>query len=239
VRAIILEKCFEFCSFLYNPKKDYSKLGLSVLSKNELENSKKCVLKRRNELIFGKLCAKKCFSILAEKNFEPTSSEILKTKFGAPFFPDGNYGVSISHDSEIAAAVVFKKSEIDTAIDVQKICSENSKVIYKFVNDSEKALIDNTAETFGFDFSCGAVWAAKESLSKLFGFGFSIFSVLQVSKIYALQDMNDVCVEFEQLKNFAVIIKKYSDYVFAFASDKKTVENFFEENFSLRVTEFT
>jgi hypothetical protein len=51
--------------------------------------------------------------------------------------------------------------------------------------------------------------------------------------------MNDVCVEFEQLKNFAVIIKKYSDYVFAFASDKKTVENFFEENFSLRVTEFT
>lgn len=220
----MLKRSFEFVSLYFDPQKSSPELEKKVLTPAELKTISNACEKRRSEFTAARFCAKKAYFKLSESPENFTSLEIYKDRFGAPFYCDGRFNVSISHDGKIAAAITTNKENLSCALDIQKISVENSKIIYKFVNEKEKALIDSNFENLGFDFCCGSVFSAKEAMSKLFGFGFSVFDVLEAVKLEKSED--EVLVQFKNLKGFKVLIREFEGYIFAFASSSKDIECF-------------
>lgn len=227
-----MEKAFEFAcaSFLYDEGGfEYERL----LHRAELEKIRGACQKRKAEFLFGRLCAKYAYAKLCGKKVCFKNLCIINDCAGAPFFEEGGTFVSIAHDDGLAAAVVCDKTRLKAGLDVQKISPRAAGAIYKTLSDAEKACFASFEKEYGGDFAAAAVWAAKEALSKLFGYGFSVFSALEVSEI---DNDGGIKVRFKNLGGFSILLRRHRDYLFAFAAKSRDVEMFNEKNLAITET---
>lgn len=199
-----------------------------VLFQEYLHDSEQCRIsksaeKRKQEYLYGRLCAKVAYLRLTGKNISYNAFPVRNDSRGSPFLDDGGCFVSITHDSGLAAAIVSDKEKLRAAVDVQQMKPHNTEVIYKFLNDREKLLFNSIALDFRKDFTASAFWTAKEAMSKLFGYGFSVFSALEISEI--VQE-DDVFVNFKNFNAFKVILREQDGFLFAFAAENKDIQIF-------------
>ncbi len=227
-----MKNAFEFVCMSYEgvccDKDCFDKL----LCPTEFEKIKNAIDKRKLEFLFGRVCAKAAYAKLNGKPFD-SGICVLSDSHGAPFFKDGASCVTITHDDGLAAALVTDRERLRAGIDMQKISPKNTSVIYKFLRAEEKALFDEQCSKFDRDFLASAFWTAKEALSKLFEFGFSVFDVLEVS---AVEQKEELTVGFKKLGGFEVILREYNGYLFAFAAHKKEAEAFGKGEFIIEET---
>jgi 4'-phosphopantetheinyl transferase EntD len=193
------------------------------LHPSELEKIKKAVQKRRLEFLYGRLCAKYAYAKLNGTDIYDNRLCVHNDSKGAPFFEDGARLVGITHDEGLAAAIVTDREILRAGIDVQRLSPEHTQVIYNFMGSGEKALFDSQCGQYGRDFLAAAIWVAKESLSKLFEYGFSVYDALEVS---GLEQKAGLTVRFTRLHSFSVLLRPYKDYLFGFAAHDKDIENF-------------
>jgi 4'-phosphopantetheinyl transferase EntD len=206
----------------------------AYLHPNELEKIKKAVNKRKLEFFYGRLCAKLAYARLCGTDVFDKRLCVYEDYCGTPYFKDGSCRVSITHDDGLAAAIVTKRDVLRAGLDVQKITPKNTDVIYKFLLEDEKELVDRYAGEYGKDFLTTAFWVAKESMSKLLEYGFSIYDVL---KIKSIEGGANLQVKFNEFNSFSVLIRRYDDYLFGFAAPKKNIDCFNEENLEIKITQ--
>lgn len=200
----------------------------------ELEKIKKAVDKRKLEFLYGRLCGKLAYARLCGTNIFDSKLCIYEDYCGAPYFDDGAFRVSITHDAGLAAAVVTKRGLLRAGIDVQKLSSESTGVIYQFLSDSEKEIFDKQSGEYGKDFLAASLWVAKESLSKLLEYGFSVYGALETAQI---EKDGGLKVRFKKLGGFSVLLRPYKDYIFGFAAMNKDIDNFSEDNLVIEETQ--
>lgn len=208
------------------------------LSQWELEKIKNSVDKRKFEFLYGRICAKYAYSLLCKSKIFDNRLCIYNDCFGAPFLEDGNYYVSITHESDLAAAVVTERSHLCIGIDVQKASEKNTKIIYDNLSDNEKGLFEQQATLqvqYGRNFLITAIWVAKEAISKLLGYGFLIYDALEVSNFYNRND--HLIVKFKMFNNFSIIIEPYKEYLFGFAVHDKELNLYGESMFTITETQ--
>jgi phosphopantetheinyl transferase len=72
-------------------------------------------------------------------DFPDEEIEIASTR--KPFLPDEQYHFSISHCGNFAAAIVSKNERV--GIDIELISDKVAKIAHKFLNDTEKTLVNS------------------------------------------------------------------------------------------------
>lgn len=226
-----MEKAFEFVcvSFENADKMDYEKF----LHKIELEKIKDAAQKRKAEFFCGRLCAKLAYVKLTGKKLSFDRICVMNDCAGAPFFEDGGCFVSIAHDDGLAAAAVCNKTRLMAGLDIQKISPRATGVVYKTLTNAEKARFSEWAKEYGEDFTAAAFWVAKESMSKLLGYGFSVFGAREVSGI---EQNGGLCVKFKDHKGFSVLLRRHRDFLFGFAAKDRDIEHFSEKNLEIAET---
>ena len=112
------------------------------LTDREKKIVNKAVPKRVYEFSAGRMCARKCLSILGVENFE-----ILQGPYGEPIWPDGLTG-SITHHSGMAFAVAMPLKQGYIGIDIVDL-SERLSDPGVVLNDKELELEMETSENVG------------------------------------------------------------------------------------------
>lgn len=139
-------------------------------------------LKRKETFLCGRYAAKQ--SILKiDDTIKPPSADIVYGLFNNPIIRHSylNFGVSITHNSEAAIAVVFPDI-FSVGIDIESISSCKPDIIDKQLSNDEKRIIK---EKFSNTNSGGTVfWTIKEAVSKIMGGGLLIsFNILEIESI--------------------------------------------------------
>lgn len=225
---------YEFVCTDYSGKSHDTDYYKKFLCDYEFNKISKAVEKRKLEFLYGRLCAKLAYSRLTGKNAFDSGMCIKSDRNGAPFTDDGARFVSITHDGNLAAAIVTNKEKLYAGLDVQKTSLKNTDVIFKFINEHEKSLFKDCTPTFGSDFTASAMWVAKEAMSKLLGYGFGVYDALEIESI---EKSNNVLVDFKNFKGFKVVLRSYRDYIFGFAAREKDADLFTEDKLIIEVTE--
>lgn len=229
-----MDGAYKFVCMDFSNKSCANEEYQKYLHKEELSRIERAIEKRKQEFLYGRLCAKAAYFQLVGSETDPAKICIRNDKAGAPFLDDGRCFVSITHDSGLSAAIVTNRENLIVGIDVQKIDPKRTETIVKFLEGNEKKKFGELAEKYGLDFTAYAFWTAKEAMSKLFGYGFSIYSALEID---VLEGTCGLSAGFRYLKNFKAVLRSYKDYFFAFAVFEKNAHLFTEENFEINVTE--
>lgn len=214
---ITLEKGYLFSVAQFDEYFYDNSLAAAFLHSEEIKRISKAVSKRRSEFLAARILAKKAYLDLSKADHLESSVLIKNDARGAPFFEDGNYRLSLTHDGNIAAAFVCEKSSPFVGIDVEQISEDNAEVILKYISTDERAVVENISEVLGNFAAAAAIWTAKEAMSKYLGLGFSVFDSLTVSDITC---DNVITVNFSNYKGFGALIKFCGSYCFAFAAKK-------------------
>jgi phosphopantetheinyl transferase (holo-ACP synthase) len=209
------------------------------LHPRELEKIKKAVEKRRREFLCGRLCAKFAYARLTGSGVFDNRLCVSNDCSGAPFLEDGRYNVGITHDGGLAAAIVTDRERLRAGIDVQMVSSKNTRIIYDFMRADEKAFFEEQSvrySQYGRDFLAAGVWVAKEALSKLLEYGFSVYDALEVS---GFEQKSGLTVRFTKFGGFSVLLRPYGDYLFGFAANNRDIENFGEDRLTIEETQMS
>jgi 4'-phosphopantetheinyl transferase EntD len=234
--AILLKNTYEFVCMSYDGISGDCGYFDEYLHPEELEKIKRAVEKRRLEFLYGRLCAKYAYAKLSGSGIFDRRLCIFNDCCGAPFLEDGARLVGITHDDGLAAAIVTDRERLRVGIDVQKMLPEHTKVIYNFMDENEKTLFDAQSGRYGRDFLASAIWVAKESLSKLLEYGFSVYDALEVS---GLEQKGDILVRFSWFRSFSVLLRNYKGFLFGFAAQNKDIETFGEDRLAIEETPIT
>lgn len=224
-----MERDFEIVCLPFDYHKDFSEQFKTSLNELEKRKVEKAINKRKAEFTFGRICAKQAYQKLSGSVLELQNILIENDSHGAPFLKDGNYQVSISHEDDLAVAVVANRSVLTLGVDLLKITDKNSSIIYKFLDDDEKLMIDEYKNKFDYNFLCSAFFSSKEALSKLLGYGMALFSSLKIDGF----SNNEITFKF--YKQFKVTICKKEDYIFAFAYYKHDEEVFKSQDNTIKL----
>lgn len=232
-----MDKIFNFICMSYNKAATNRQYFNDFLSQWELEKIKCSVNKRKNEFLYGRLCAKFSYANLCGTHVFDNRLSIYNDSYGAPFFADGSKFVSITHEEDFAAAIVTDRKQLCVGIDVQKISLENANVIYETMSINEKSCVEEQnvlQEIYGRNFLITAVWVAKEALSKLLGHGFWIYNSLEVSNFQMRN--NYLFTDFKIFNNFSVMLRLYKNYLLGFALCNKELDLFCKDMFLIEET---
>lgn len=88
--------------------------------------------------------------------------EIEYNEHGKPFLSNGEI-ISISHSGNLIAVA---RSKFNCGIDIQKFTPKVSRILPKFLNDSELHWLNNKNDKTSFHH---LIWCAKEAIFKVFG----------------------------------------------------------------------
>lgn len=218
-----MSSAFEFVSVDFRDMPFDDGILKKYLHDSELSRISKAAEKRKQEFLYGRICAKAAYKKLTGRDISYNMFPVRSDSRGSPFLDDGSCFVSITHDSGLAAAIVSNKEKLRAAVDVQRMDYHNTEVIYKFLNEREKLLFNSVSLGFRREFTASAFWTAKEAMSKLFGYGFSMFSALEISEVGREEY---VFVNFKNFSGFKVILREQGEFLFAFAAENKEVQIF-------------
>lgn len=216
-----MEKGFIFSAAKFNQDFYNNELAAAFLHPEEIKKISKAIPKRRSEFLAARILAKKAYLDLSKNNSLANSILIKNDTHGAPFFEDGNYHVSLTHDGNIAAAFVCDKNCPFAGIDTEQINEDNAEIIIKYISTNERELVESLSKAIGEPTAAAVVWTAKEAMSKYLGLGFSVFDSLAVSDIAC---DNGITVNFANYMGFGAVIKLCGDYCFSFAAKKIDLE---------------
>jgi 4'-phosphopantetheinyl transferase EntD len=210
----------------------------AYLHPRELERIEKAIYKRKLEFLCGRLCAKRAYGRLCGNGVTdlPLSDQrlcVFNDCHGAPYFEDGRLSLSITHGDGLAAALVTDRNRLLAGIDLQKITPRGVQVIYRYLNDLEKALVERYSGIYSKDSCATAIWVAKEAASKLLGLGFSLFPALEVS---CFEVSGPIQVRFKNFSGLTVVIRFYQDFLFGFAAEAKDAGFFYEDRLQIHET---
>lgn len=225
-----MNSVFEFVCLDYRNMPFDDGILKKYLHDSELCRISKAAEKRKQEFLYGRLCAKAAYLKLSGKGMSYTAFPVKNDSRGSPFLDDGGCFVSITHDSGVAAAIASDKEKIRAAVDLQRIDRHNTEVVYKFLNEREKLLFNSVSLGFPRDFTASVFWTAKEAMSKLLGYGFTVFSALEISEVGRGEN---VFVKFKNFSGFRVILRKQGEFAFAFAAENKDVQIFSDYNLKI------
>lgn len=229
--TIILDKAYEFVCMSYGntPSGDLGR----CLHPRELERIERAVEKRRAEFACGRLCAKLAYARLCGFAGFDAGLLVHNDSRGAPYFEDGRVTVGITHDEGLAAAIVTDREKLRAGLDVQRVSTEHTAVIHGFLRGNERKKFEALSGRYDPDFLAAAFWVAKESMSKLFEYGFAVLDALEVED---LGENGGLRVKFTRLHNFSVLLRPFEGYLFGFAAHDKEVGRLSEENLKIELT---
>ncbi|AVQ95022.1 4'-phosphopantetheinyl transferase superfamily protein [Ethanoligenens harbinense] len=224
-----MEKSYEFVCISFGDVRMEQSVYQKHLHPLEQKLIEHAIDKRKAEFLSGRFCVRLAYARLCGGlSTEPC---VLNDCYGAPFLTaNGAYSVSITHDDGLAAALVSDKHRLRAALDVQRVSSRYTDAIYRFLRPSERELVDRHSGAYGRDFMVAAMWVAKEAMSKLFQFGFSIYDILEISDF---EKGGQFAVRFARLPYFQVMLRTSRDYLFGFAAPAKQMEAFGENSLQI------
>ncbi len=92
---------------------------------------------------------------------------IVSAQGNKPFVAGHSLEFSISHSSDIAAAIISKEKPV--GIDVEHLSDKARRVAHKFLTDKEMALLKRDKESENDH--CTLAWSIKETIFKWYGLG--------------------------------------------------------------------
>jgi len=129
-----------------------------LLYPDEFEHFEKIKGRKRIEW----LAVRYLLHLLSERD---TRGMVLKDKHGKPHLNDSPWNISISHTLDYAAVIA---SPDPVGIDIQTIVSRIQLIADKFLNESEKEIVRQSADPV---MTLHIIWGIKESLYKIHGTG--------------------------------------------------------------------
>lgn len=123
---------------------------------NEIRNEK-----RKGEWLAGRAAAKKAI----RKHFKITETEtieVLRKPSGAPYSPQVNCGISITHSGDTAIAVA---GTLTLGIDLEQIETRPDSFVKTFFSDAEQSYLESISNDR--DRHITQFWTVKEAVSKV------------------------------------------------------------------------
>jgi 4'-phosphopantetheinyl transferase len=155
---------------------------------------------RKKSFLLGRFAAKKALRNYMSNNCKETEFCIKNSVTGEPIIEDKGLTISISHSGNIGAAIVtsnFIKIGLDIEHALNFLEIDNC-----FYSEAEFELLSNVYIGYNKYIIKGFIWAAKESLVKFLGIGFTIpLNILEVSAATYKDSMLHL-----NFKNFTTII---------------------------------
>jgi len=87
--------------------------------------------------------------------------EVLYTQTNKPYLKDRNEHISISHSHDVLAIIINEKE--NTGVDVELVRDKILAIKHKFLNENETKFAKDNVEILTY------IWAAKETLYKIYG----------------------------------------------------------------------
>lgn len=155
----------------------------AMLSQAELDKISGSCIKRQQEFLAGRICAKKAFLKLCGTRERCSDISIETDLWGCPYIAGSNYFVSITHCDTMAAAVVSDIRYARIAVDMEQIRGVRPGAEKRFLNEEERKLLCRESKKNNFGELAALCWSAKESVSKLFQYGFGVYGILRIEQI--------------------------------------------------------
>ena len=127
---------------------------------------------------------------------------IYYKKSGAPFFKDNDLHIGISHTNGFAGVSV---APFPTALDMEKASHRIERVFQRFVRDDELAFIPVHERIDYYN----AIWAAKETLFKLFDRKDVVFKERFVINPFTLSDNGEITAQVNFDGNHCDVLMRY------------------------------
>lgn len=178
--------------------------------------------KRKQSFLIGRYAAKKAVSLVS--NEKPEDIRIHYGVFKNPLISNSStqgerLEISISHASEIGAALVFPSAH-QMGIDIEKVDAAKAKVIEKEMTRKE---LDTLNEWSALDYNSilTMAWTIKESLSKSLRTGLMTpFSLFEISRVSARGGLiESTFLNFPQYKSISF---KMDDFFVSLTCPKRT-----------------
>ncbi len=133
--------------------------------------------------------------------------QICYKNSGAPYFKDKNLHIGISHTNGFAGVSV---APFTTALDMEKASPRIERVYQRFVNDGEMLFIQEQERISYYN----AIWAAKETLFKLFDRQKVIFKENFVIEPFVLSEEGEITahVNFKDIRCYVLMRYKITPY---------------------------
>jgi len=127
---------------------------------------------------------------------------IYYKKSGAPFFKDKKLHIGISHTNGFAGISV---APFPTALDMEKASPRIERVCQRFVRDDELAFIPENERVDYYN----AIWAAKETLFKLFDRKDVVFKERFIINPFSLSDNGKITAKVNFNGNHCDVLMRY------------------------------
>ncbi len=136
------------------------------------------------------------------KNLLGDDYRIYYKQSGAPFFKDKNLHIGISHTNGFAGVSV---APFPTALDMEKASPRIERVCQRFVRDDELAFIPENERVNYYN----AIWAAKETLFKLYDRKDVVFKERFVINPFILTNEGEITAKVNFDGNHSVVLMRY------------------------------
>lgn len=164
---------------------------------------------RAAEFSAGRYALKTAFRISSGVNCAMNEIRILREETGRPYICGSPLGVSVTHDGNIAAAMLSSSGSI--GIDLHKITVFGDEYML-FLNEQEIKLYNAANDKQNF---LNIVWCMKESCAKYLGGGLALFEEIDVRYI----DERDEVITAKISGHMAYLVAA-GGYCFSVVADK-------------------
>ena len=219
------------CSFCFI-KESYEYLEenkRSFLSDPEINNlSKYEFRKKRHDYLLGRAAVK---SILQKKRLQIKDFSVFNKITGKPFINHDKLGLSLSHSSNSACALIYS-SFLELSIDMEYIINVDENTNFRFCLENEECLFLKQSNILNNKVRNTINWSSKESLAKFIGTGFNIiYEILEIGSVEQI-NKNILSIGYKNIKSAKTIVFIFADLVISvtipYSLNIKNIERFLQ-----------